>query len=547
MEYPAVTCCLWRKLRVNEYVTFSVLPLKDGDKDPSTYHVVLGVSQLDATQLRSRDPESFRSDSRVPIPYRWKVINRFDKDVCYGEIRVGIGPNGKIRAFHSGGFETEMDFDPEVKCSQYLFVLSLFRTEVRIKDLVVEETHYDYALQSFRKASTKSKSESYYIDIIGDDVPINCDEQNEQELRRVKSRSYPMALQQTGNDQRTSLDIRPRQPSDNYYDDVAVGIPNGECMDDAVYNDVINDVSTNSESKIGSNQQSIKSERHYDEIDVQSISPKSAKKTNKSPLILRKPVSKLMDKVAGIKNVFVKRAEHPYDEVGDPAPAHGLVTNLRSVPCGGSDVVEDTYWEVKEITRVEEEKEPHPVIVKSESEDSAVGCNYLPENSKPKNNKDTRSDVNESLQTLKISENQTDNKTLGSKDNQTDRSIRNAGMSREIASDEESSGNSVNVKLLIQKFGGNEQAQTCAARQKNLRTPLLHTSPSAPVLANRSNSDESLAHSRSQATLYNENDPAAEPNKKSALLSDTFDSINVLLNIGKGKKRKDKKQNVSSK
>lgn len=66
-----------------------------------------------------------------------------------------------------------MDFDPEVKCSQYLFVLSLFRTEVRIKDLVVEETHYDYALQSFRKASTKSKSESYYIDIIGDDVYVS--------------------------------------------------------------------------------------------------------------------------------------------------------------------------------------------------------------------------------------------------------------------------------------------------------------------------------------------------------------------------------------
>lgn len=536
-------------MHVNEYVTFSVLPLKDGEKDPSTYHVVLGVSQLDATQLRSRDPESFRSDSRVPIPYRWKVINRFDKDVCYGEVRVGIGPNRKIRAFHSGGFETEMDIDPEVKCSQYLFLLSLFRTEVRIKDLVVEETHYDYALHSFRKASTKSKSESYYIDIIGDDVPLNCEEQIEQELRKVKSRSYPMASQQTGNDQRTSLDIRPRQLSDNYYDDVAVGIPNKECMDDAVYNDVINDTRENSESNIVSDQHSIKSERHYDEIDIQSsVSPKSAKKTNKSPLILRKPVSKLMDKVAGIKNVFVKRAEHPYDEVDDPAPAHDLGSTLRSVPSGGSDVVEDTYWEVKEIPRVEKDKEPQPVMVKSESEDSAVSCNSLPKNSRLKNNRDTSSGVSESLQTMQISENQTDNKTPDSKDRQTDGSVRDAGKSPEIASDEESSGNSVNVKLLIQKFGGNEHAHTCAVRQRNIRTPLLHTSPSAPVLANRSNSDESLAHSRSQATLHDKGDPAAETNKKSALLSDTFDSINVLLNIGKGKKRRDKnKQKVSSK
>lgn len=106
---------------------------------------------------------------------------------------------------------------------------------------------------------------------------------------------------------------------------------------------------------------------------------------------------------------------------------------------------------------VEEEKELYLVIVKFELEDLVVGCNYFLENSKLKNNKDIRFDVNELFQILKISENFIDNKIFGLKDNQIDRSIRNVGMSCEIVFDEELFGNFVNVKLLIQKFGGNEQ------------------------------------------------------------------------------------------
>lgn len=106
---------------------------------------------------------------------------------------------------------------------------------------------------------------------------------------------------------------------------------------------------------------------------------------------------------------------------------------------------------------VEEEKELYLVIVKFELEDLVVGCNYFLENSKLKNNKDIRFDVNELFQILKISENFIDNKIFGLKDNQIDRSIRNVGISCEIVFDEELFGNFVNVKLLIQKFGGNEQ------------------------------------------------------------------------------------------
>lgn len=106
---------------------------------------------------------------------------------------------------------------------------------------------------------------------------------------------------------------------------------------------------------------------------------------------------------------------------------------------------------------VEEEKELYLVIVKFELEDLVVDCNYFLENSKLKNNKDIRFDVNELFQILKISENFIDNKIFGLKDNQIDRSIRNVGISCEIVFDEELFGNFVNVKLLIQKFGGNEQ------------------------------------------------------------------------------------------
>lgn len=106
---------------------------------------------------------------------------------------------------------------------------------------------------------------------------------------------------------------------------------------------------------------------------------------------------------------------------------------------------------------VEEEKELYLVIVKFELEDLVVGCNYFLENSKLKNNKDIRFDVNELFQILKISENFIGSKIFGLKDNQIDRSIRNVGISCEIVFDEELFGNFVNVKLLIQKFGGNEQ------------------------------------------------------------------------------------------
>lgn len=74
---------------------------------------------------------------------------------------------------------------------------------------------------------------------------------------------------------------------------------------------------------------------------------------------------------------------------------YGLVINFRLVFFVGSDVVEDIYWEVKEIMWVEEEKELYLVIVKFELEDLVVGCNYFLENSKLKNNKEIRFDMNE--------------------------------------------------------------------------------------------------------------------------------------------------------
>lgn len=119
------------------------------------------------------------------------------------------------------------------------------------------------------------------------------------------------------------------------------------------------------------------------------------KKINKFFFILRKFVFKLIDKVVGIKNVFVKWVEYFYDEVGGFVFVYGLVINFRLVFFVGSDVVEDIYWEVKEIMWVEEEKELYLVIVKFELEDLVVGCNYFLENSKLKNNKDIRFDVNE--------------------------------------------------------------------------------------------------------------------------------------------------------
>ncbi|XP_061190814.1 uncharacterized protein LOC133198905, partial [Saccostrea echinata] len=574
VEYPAVTCCLWRKLRMNEYVTFSVLPLKDGEKDPSTYFMVLGASQLEPVQLRSRDPESFKADSRAPLPSRWKVINRFDKDVCYGEVRVGIGSNGRIRAFHSSGFETEMDFDPEEKSSQYLFVLNLFRTEVRIKEFVEEETHYDYALKSFRKASRKYQSDSVYIDIIDDNTPVHYDTQDEQDLRRVKSRSFPMANPTQGDvKERQSLAFRPREPSDNYYDDVALGNPESTdhseetSQTEAVYCDVIGEGSTEDcESKLRQlpvYKHSVKPERHYDEIIIDNeSSPKLAKKSNKSPQIIRKPVSLLLDKVQGIKNVFTKRAEHPYDEVRDEEiktdrVSNSLGTTLVSVPSDDVTIEENTYWEVQEVPRKEKEKVA-PQVTKtgnngtlvSQSKDGSKETQVI----KSTEIKENKAGVNELRERLEFQQ----KKMVKS---ESESCISKATLHETSDSDNETQNN-VNVKLLIQKFGGNEnetgKVKSCALREKNPRTPIFHTSPSAPALSKRSNSDDNLALSRSvshnpeqprneseavmKSTQISSSD-LADKMEKTCVLNETFDSINLLLNLGKGKhKGKDKKK-----
>ncbi|XP_062579869.1 uncharacterized protein LOC134241865, partial [Saccostrea cucullata] len=573
VEYPAVTCCLWRKLRVNEYVIFSVLPLKDGEKDPSTYYMVLGASQLEPVQLRSRDPESFKADSRAPTPSRWKVINRFDKDVCYGEVRVGIGPNGRIRAFHSSGFETEMDFDPQEKSSQCLFVLSLFRTEVRIKEFVEEETLYDYALKSFRKASRKCQSDSVYIDVIDDNTPVNYDIQNKQGLRCLKSKSFPMANPTQGDEkERQSLTFRPREPSDNYYDDVALGNQEGTVFSDdtsqidAVYCDVIGEGHIDdSESNLTLSpvhKDSVKSERHYDEILINNeSSPKVAKKTNKSPQIIRKPVSLILDKVQGIKNVFTKRAEHPYDDVKDDeiksdSVSKSLGTTLVSVPSDDVTIEENTYWEVQEVPRGEKEKETPPIAharnngaTSSPSKDRPKETQAVKSiDTKEKENKAGVNELRERLESPQVKMVKSESESCISK-----------SLSNEISNSDMETQNNVNVKLLIKKFGGNEneagKVNSCALREKHPRTPLFHTSPSAPALSQRSNSDDNLALSRSvshnaeppknesEAALKNKHKGSsdlANKEEKTCVLNETFDSINLLLNLGKGKKEKHK-------
>ncbi|XP_056003809.1 uncharacterized protein LOC125660952 [Ostrea edulis] len=570
VEYPAVTCCLWRKLHMNEYVTFSVLPLKDKEKDLSTYHVVLGVSQLAPAQLRGRDPESFKADSRAPLPYRWRVINRFDKDVCYGELRVGVSPKGRVRAFHSGGFETEMDLDTEMRSSQYLFVLSLFRTEVRIKDLVVEETHYDYAVQSFRKASKRYNTDALYVDVIDDDAPVNGDQQNKQDLRRMKSRSFPMALPtQMERDDRSSLALN--QPAENYYDDIALGSPlHSKSIDfpnvtphiNAVYCDVIGDGVAES-SEFNRDTTSEKADCHYDEVDFEkNANSKQTKKNNKSPHMIKKPVSKLLGKVQGIKNVFVKRAEHPYDEIGDDEIKNRKTKNnfgntLISVLSKDEDVVENTYWEVKEIPRSEKENQAE---VTSSSEKNVIGSIKSTSNSSESAvpfikvsdmEQITASGITRIREQLGTHQKQGTQQCTGKSESETKLKSDDSSMK------EEHSGNKVNVKLLIQKFAGNEneagKIHSCAIREKKTRAPLLHISPSAPLLVMRSKSDESLGLSRSisdnPAVLQNQNDAqlAKKPNsestsdiphakEESGVLNETFDSINLLLNIGKEKK-----------
>ena len=177
VENSAAVCCLSRELYTQEYVKLSFRPIKDGDKTPSKYHVVLGTSEIEAKQLCSRDPESFRVGAKSYQPYRWKFIYKFEKDDCDGKIKIGLNSSGRLSYSHTDGCSTEVPPIAEGRSNTILVLFELFRSTVTIEELV-QENSYDYAVADESLApkiipsvDPEQNEENVYVDLIPDDKP----------------------------------------------------------------------------------------------------------------------------------------------------------------------------------------------------------------------------------------------------------------------------------------------------------------------------------------------------------------------------------------
>ena len=137
--------------------------------------MVLGTSEIEAKQLCSRDPESFRVGAKSYQPYRWKFIYKFEKEDCDGKIKIGLNSHGRLSYSHTDGCSTEVPPVAEGRSNNILILFELFRSTVTIEELV-QENSYDYAVadeslvsKPIPSVDPEQNEESVYVDLIPDD------------------------------------------------------------------------------------------------------------------------------------------------------------------------------------------------------------------------------------------------------------------------------------------------------------------------------------------------------------------------------------------
>ncbi|KAK3096079.1 hypothetical protein FSP39_022877 [Pinctada imbricata] len=179
VENPASVCCFHRMIYTHESAHFSIEPIREGEKAPSKYYVVLGASLIDTDQLCTRDPESFKVGKSTFQPYRWKFIHKFEKEQCQGTIKVGLNSSGRLSYVHSSGLSAELLISEEGRVDTVLLVFELFRTCITATDLVQDNT-YDYACEDNSSSNSKPEAarneEPLYVDLIPDEFPPSNEE-----------------------------------------------------------------------------------------------------------------------------------------------------------------------------------------------------------------------------------------------------------------------------------------------------------------------------------------------------------------------------------
>ena len=151
VENPSAICCLNNRLKPGKYVTVKTRAITEDGHPPSRCHIKLGVVDLDPSDIKSHDPESFVIDNKAVMPIRWTFVKQLPKENCDGKMTLYLTETGELNFSHSTGVEGSHCCRLNDVTSGISVILDLFRTEVMIipdQDEEVYEnvdTDYDYA------------------------------------------------------------------------------------------------------------------------------------------------------------------------------------------------------------------------------------------------------------------------------------------------------------------------------------------------------------------------------------------------------------------
>lgn len=150
VENPSAICCLNKRLKPGYSIAVQTKPLVENGHVPSRCHLKLGFIELDPSDLRSGDPESFNIDRKTSTPKRWTLLHKFPKENVDGMLRIYLTHKGELFYNHDSGVEGTFNCRLKDLNAGVLIVLDLFRTEATVTESHDEDSYenvdknYDY-------------------------------------------------------------------------------------------------------------------------------------------------------------------------------------------------------------------------------------------------------------------------------------------------------------------------------------------------------------------------------------------------------------------
>lgn len=150
MENPSAICCLNKRLKPGQCITVKTRAITEDGHPPSRCHIKLGVVDLDPSDIKSHDPESFVIDTKAVMPTRWTFVKQLPKENCDGTMTLYLTETGEFHFTHSTGVEGSHSCHLRDVTSGISVILYLFRTEAMIIPVQDEDVYecvdkdYDY-------------------------------------------------------------------------------------------------------------------------------------------------------------------------------------------------------------------------------------------------------------------------------------------------------------------------------------------------------------------------------------------------------------------